>query len=904
MKLPTITLPAPAGQANQNSAYRRFRLHSLALVLLLSAGVSAKAAPVNAVVLFDGPQSASYVQVTGITVNGKTEVRVCEGLSKFDKNAYDALPRASFTGATSLQRGSDGVITLTVNSKQLCALPNNLKFDKKSELTPAEAADQALLQGIAVSSSLQDLTIPVFKAGVQLVFVPAPDVELADYLRAQRVHSVKDWQDFLAHHPASTRTTDVKNAVAALHEQAADAAFAQYQKSVAVHKPDISSLLEASGEAQAANLELPGYAPSGKMLASISRELDILAEPDRARLQAFQKAMQNHTPGFAQLAAASAHVELLAQVRPDYAPVLNLKHDISAEQQKLETSVASAESLSSSARYDDAVAALGPYTTFASENHRIDAIVNGAYKSHFDNGQRLAGRQEWDQAVTEFRKAQSIRPDSKEADIALKNASTQLAAMRDQQEVNLALLQSDDYRSKNQVVEAYNVLADLPDTQRALVKDRLSALGPQYVPAATRRAQKLQEVHIPIKDRADEDAVREAYILLDRASFISGDPAVTVKRDFLSNKISAYYIDQAGRYLDRPSGSGTGVGWLYLKEAQRYGITNGAALKDQLSRYAPVYQRRARLSVGIVIRDQTSRRDSPGFADQLTDAIANGLDSSGISVEVVRKPADATDALQPNFMLVGEVLEHRVVKNATLDTPQSKYRAGTHEIKNPAWVQANSDYEAAQQLLATAQRTLADAQAQRKKKEIVAAASDAVQSAQKQVDDLRHKMESIDQTRVEAIVETYHYSRKTIDLTASIDLAFRVNDRSGNAVGTPATVHKDNHRTVSVVQDVKPDDTEGVTNQGVEPDEAQFLTDLEIEARNALVKAIREKAAELPARLLQEARARAQRGDQDGAAEEYVIYLNATSDAPSPERDEAAKFLHDRFNFTSSLASK
>ena len=886
-----------------SSARFQARLGLLALVMATS--VSGRAsAPISAVALFDGPQGAAYVQITGITLNGKTEARSCDGVNNFDRNAYDALPRLNFAGATSLQRGADGVLTLTVNGKPTCVVPANLKFDRKPELTPAEAADQALLQGVAVSSSLQDLTIPAVKPGLQLVFVATPDAELADYLRAQRASTVKDWQDFLVHHPSASRQPDVKNAIAALHQQDADSAFARYEKSIASHKPDIASLQEASGEVRAANLAVPGYALAGKLNDTITQELDNLLVPDRAQLRAFQKAIQDHTGGYAQFAGARANVDLLVQVRPDYAPSLNLQREFGVEEQKLESSISSAEAKASSGRYDDAIAALGPYRAFATEIPRVNALVTDAYKYHLENGQRSASRQEWEPAVGELRKASAIRPDSKEADAALKNASRQLAAQRDQQEVNLALLQSNEFAGKNQIVEAYNVLAELPDTQRALVASQLAALAPQYIPAASRRAQKLQEGHLPIKDRTDEDAVREAYILLDRASHASGDPAITLKRDFLSNKISSYYIDQASRYLEKPSGSGAGIGWLYLKEAQRFGITNGDALKDQLARYDSLYQLRGRLSLGIVLRDQTSRRDNPGFADQLTDAIANSLDSSGVSIEVVRKPAEAGDALQPNFILVAEILDHRVLKNANLETPQSKYRAGTHEVKNPAWLQANGDYESAQQQLATAQRALADAQTQRKKKEIIAAANDSVQQAQKNVDDLRRRLDSIEESHAEPVIETYHYTKKTLELSASVDLAFHVNDRAGNAVGAPFDVKKENHTAITLVEGVKPEDTEGITNQGVEPDETQFLADLEVQARDALIKAIRDRASELPARVLQEARARLQRGDVDGAAEEYVVYVNCTPDVPSPERDEAAKFLHDRFNLDAPVMSR
>ncbi len=296
--------------------------------------------------------------------------------------------------------------------------------------------------------------------------------------------------------------------------------------------------------------------------------------------------------------------------------------------------------------------------------------------------------------------------------------------------------------------------------------------------------------------------------------------------------------------------------------------------------------------------------DSHGFADQLADAITSGLDSSGMPIAVVRNPSEVEEAQQPNFMLVGQVLEHRVVKNANLEAPESKYRAGAHETKNPAWLQIESDYESAQQQLSSAQHSLADAQAQHKKKQVIADATDAVQQAQKSVDELRHKLETTEQSRVETVVESYHYTKKTIDLTASAEIEFQFRDRAGNFIGQPADVRKEKHTTTVVLQDVKAEDTEGITNQGVEPDGAQFLTDLEIDSRNALVKAVREKAAELPAAVLQAARTLAQQGDTDGAAELYVLYLNATPQGASPGRDEAVKFLRDQFNIAVSADTK
>jgi hypothetical protein len=179
-----------------------------------------------------------------------------------------------------------------------------------------------------------------------------------------------------------------------------------------------------------------------------------------------------------------------------------------------------------------------------------------------------------------------------------------------------------------------------------------------------------------------------------------------------------------------------------------------------------------------------------------------------------------------------------------------------------------------------------------------------VQQAQKSVDDLQPKLDATEQSRRETVVASYHYTKKTIDLKATAEIVIQFRDRAGNLIGQPTDVHKSKHTTTVVLQDVKAEDTEGITNQGVEPDGTQFLTDIEIDSRNALVKAVREKVAELPGAILQAAKTLAQQGDTDGAAELYVLYLNATPQGASSGRDEAVKFLRNQFNLAVSADTK
>jgi hypothetical protein len=884
-------LSAPAG----------LRVIVAATLIAASLVASAKDAPLVAIALFDGLKGPAYVQLTAITLNGKTELRVCDGIPKIDKKTYDVLPRVQILGASSLSRGADGLLTLTVNNKSLCVVPSNLRFDKTAEFTPSEAADQAVLQATPVSSSLPDVGLPAVKPGLQLIFVSAPDAEFAEFLRAQRANSINDWQDFISHYPASARVASARNAMADIHERTAEADFAQYRKSAAASKPDLVLLKHSYEAAQAAMRAVSGYRPAFDLMSSIAGELDALLEQDRTELNAFRKGLQEHTTGYSHVVTARRHIDRVLEIRTDYAPTINLRQDILLEEEHFNAALTAAESLVSAKRYDEAISSLGLYTAFSSEAQRVDAVLSAGYEYHFNRGRELAAQQNWEEATAEFRKAVSIRRDSQEASMALNTAMKQLETAHNQQAANLAVIQSDDYAGRGEFIEAYNTLAELSESQRALVANQLAALTRNYVLAASRRAQKLQESHLPIRARADEDAMREACDLLDRASSLSGDPALKLKHDFIAGKLSSYYIEQAKRMFDKPLGSGVGVGWLYLQKAEHYDANLGIAkdqLKELMAINAPIYQRRSRLSVGILIRDQTSRRDSAGFADQMADAIANGLEALGVPVDVIRRPAEVNDVTQPNFMVVGEILEHRVVKNTSLETLPSKYRAGTHDTKNPAWLQANSDYGTAQQQLGAAQHSLADAQAQHKKKEVIAAANDAVQQAQQHADELRQKLETTEQTRVEAIIEPYQYTKKNVDLAASIDLSIRIADRSGNTMPPPTRVHKDNHNAAVVLENVKPEDTEGIAAKGVEPDERQFLTDLEIQARNELVKAVHEKAAALLPMILQEARGRAQRGDRDGAAEEYVLYLNATPSSASAERDEALKFLRDQFDLS------
>jgi len=879
-----------------NWAVRAIIVSSIAA--LLAAFATAKDVSLTTIVLYDGPKGAAYVQMTGVTLNGKTEIRTCDPATKMDKSAYGKASKIQMKGATFLERTSDGVLMMAWGDKPICVLPGNLRFENKKQYRPAELADQALLLGSVVAASQgEPLQVPQLKPGVQVFFIPVADTELAEYLRAQRAKSVVVWQEFLARYASSSHAADARKSLADLFEQAAESAFAQYRK--APGTPDWPSLKQAHQQAEQAAHTVPNFPPAVKLLEQIRAQLDTLTAADRAELLAYRKALLNQSAGYSHLTAARQEDDQILDVDANYVPALELQSDLIKEASRLESTLQTAEGLLTAKRYDDALLALGVYRPFAGEVPRVETVVSAVYTYHFSRAKEFAAQPDWEKAVPEFRKAVETRPDSQETKAALNDAEIQLTSSRNHDAANRAIEQSKAYADRKQFIDAYQVLTNLSEPQQALVKDQMDALKSDYVPAAVQRAESLQEVHVPIKGRADEDAVRQAYDLLTSASALSDDQSIRLKLDLLSEKISAYYLERAKHYLEKPLASGVGLGWCYLGEAQRF-KPNLEAAKDEMTRYKSAYQMHAKLSISVVFRDQTSRRESIGFADQLTDAIATDLESSLLSVKVVRQTAESAttvdpNTLQPLFVLTGEINEHLKTRTPTLETLQSKYRAGTREVKNEAWLKASRTYEAALEGVRDAQREY-DLAVGRKKKKEIETTKDALAAAQKQAEGARTQMDAVEQTRPESIIESYNYTRTTMDLAGVIELAFRIVDMGNNLIEPTTPLKQVNHKVYVLLENVKQDDTEGVHLQTAAPDDLAFMTDLETQARDSLIKTVHEKVAHLPEKIFEDARKRARDNDLEGAAEKYVIYLNATPDAASPEHGEAVRFLRDNFN--------
>ena len=637
---------------------------------------------------------------------------------------------------------------------------------------------------------------------------------------------------------------------------------------------------------------VPNDAGALRLKRSVGIELGVLMEKAQGEFQAYQHSLTAHGPGYVHLGNARDLMGHILEVDPQLEPALRLQTQILDETRVVESSLHNAESLLESQRSDEALAAVSAYRSYGDEEPRVAVIVSAAYKHHFDQGTGFLNSQKWQEAVREFQKAGEIRK-TPEATASLSKAQEGWRTYQTKTAADLALSQSDAYAGERNFIDAYEVLAALPKASRALVADRMQALEPDYVKEASEKAKTLQLAHTPITGKADEVGILRAYDLLESAhEFSESDNNLKLRLDLIAQNLSDYYLQQAKRYLDRPLGSGVGLAWLYLDQAQLF-KPNRDDVRDERTKAAAIYQMRSKLSLRVKFRDQTSRRDSAGFADQMSDAIATGVETSGLPVKVVR--ASETSSVEPNFQLVGDVLQHRPILTPTIEPMESKYRFGAREVPNEEWNRVNRDYETANLELQSSQRVLEGAQSHGKKKDI-ADASAAVGSAENKVQEAHRRLDSLPRTNQEDVIKPYTYTKRTIDLTAVVEVSFRMLDTNGDAIDPATPISKTNHKTFVVLENVKPDDTQGVTAQGTVPDEIQFLNDVEIDARDTLIRSVLEKVQGLPQKILALARKRVQEGDLDAAAEKYILYLNSTAESETPERTEAKQCLQKQFN--------
>jgi hypothetical protein len=669
--------------------------------------------------------------------------------------------------------------------------------------------------------------------------------------------------------------------------------LAAYQASLKGNQPNYAKLHAAKQALEAAMANTTSNEGTDSLAKGINAETKDLNSKGLGEIALYRDALAKQAGGYPHLVAAETISQLTLGLDPKSPETASLSQACVQERTNLDHHLVDFANKLTARRPDEAYEAITPLRGFATEYPKVQDSLRALYSYHVEQGKKDAGKSDFQGEVDEFQKAAAVESTPEIAEL-LRNAQQQLQENTDKAAITSASTMSASAEDDKDFVKAYEVLADLTPSQQKAVAERLDSLKDRYIQGASLRARELERINTPVKGVANEQGIQRAYDLLSRCHALTNDPGIEDRMAILGGRLSEYYLGQAKHYLDRPDGTGANVGWAYLEEALQFNRADAGAIHDAMTLANPAHQLRSRLSLRVTFRDRTSRREAVNFAEQLTDSLAAGLESSNLNIKVVR-PTETT-AVKPNFLLVGDVLQNTQSNSIERTAKQSKYRSGEQDQVNDDWNAADREYESANLALQTDQRALEGAEVRGKKGAIEDAKRQAAE-AQKKVEAARIKLDSLQKFRHVVIERPYTYTEQINHLKATVELGFVIQDTTENVIIPNLQIDETQEKAFTVLENVKADDTMGVRSEGEVPSETQFLERVEYSARDRLLTQAKEKIIGLPPLILQTADRKASEADNDGAAELYMLYLNSTASQATPERKRAQKFLLDNYNF-------
>jgi tetratricopeptide (TPR) repeat protein len=866
----------------------------LLLGLLSGSAFAAKAPELSAIEVYPAGDSQAYVQISGFTLNGKNEVHLCTAGQQINKNSYGKLPKLTLAPNWSLERAKDGVLLLSRGGVPECVVPANLKLEKDEGVTLSELADKTELQGQVVGKSVGSAgTIPPLAPGVKIVLVSTLNTDFAEFLLAERSANVAGWKSYLGKYPAGQHSGDAKGSIAHLYVLNGQSELAAYESSLKSGQPDYAKLQAARYSLESANALVPSSPEMDALATGINAETSNLNGKGQSEIALYRDALVKQVPGYSHLVAAEKISQLTLGLDPKSPETASLSQACIQERTNLDHRFVGFDNNLSRSRPAEAYEAIKPLLPFAGEYPKVHDCLHNLYSFYVEQGKRSAANNDLQGGVAAFEKAAEIDPNPQITD-TLQSAKQQLQESTDKAAIAFATTASTGAEDDKDYVRAYEVLAELTPAQRKAVADRMDSLKDRYIKAATEKARELDRLNNPIKGVGNERGAQLAYDLLNRCYTLTNDPNMEDRMRALGDRLGDYYLERARYYLGRPDGTGANVGWAYLDEALAYNPTDAAAVRDERTLAGPVHQLRSRLSIRVTFRDRTSRGDAVDFAGQLTDSLVGGLDSFGPNIKVVRPKEDTK--VQPNFLLLGDVLQHTVEDPVQRTAKPSKYRSSEQDQVSADWAAADREYQAASLTLETDRRALEGAQ-QGGKKNRIADAQRQTDEAQTKVLETQEKRDALPHFRHVSTEQPYTYTEATHLLKATVELGFVIQDNLERVIVPIVTVPRTEEQTFVDLENVRPDDIMGVRPEGEVPTPARFLEKVGNDARNLLLAQVKEKVIGLPPLILQTADRKVAESDNDGAAELYMLYLNSTSPEPTAERKKAQSFLFDTYNF-------
>ncbi len=440
--------------------------------------------------------------------------------------------------------------------------------------------------------------------------------------------------------------------------------------------------------------------PEYRLADALTGLRDTLSQCVNDSLQAFAGG------SYSSLAEAEAEA-LEAKGVDDSETTQALLAKVKAEQKNFQDLVASASSLVLGGKWDDALSTLEPLKKYLTQAKDLDAAYaaanDGSYDLHLQAAKSKMGSNNLAEAVKEYELALGRKPESTEA-------------RHGRQEALVAKIIADSRQlrqrkkpgeAREQILNTLSTETSLSDDTRITGELKLASceLSAQLLSEAQKLVLTPTKTLKPIASDATEKIFVQADEKLRIAQEVCTSKTIGTLFDQVNASLTGFHLEHAKRARTRDQ---LAIAMLHTQNALQYSPANTEvnALKEQIDK---TLQERVRVKVGVIFRDTSNGHGCQGEAAALAQAMESQISSPLYDLLESDRAHSVLNTPQaqrlPNYAIIlGEVQSCAIQRTPQEQPVQSKYR-----VANPAFTDAKTAEQSAEQQYKSCRSTYGEA---------------------------------------------------------------------------------------------------------------------------------------------------------------------------------------------------
>ena len=369
---------------------------------------------------------------------------------------------------------------------------------------------------------------------------------------------------------------------------------------------------------------------------------------------------------------------------------------------------------------------------------------------------------------------------------------------------------------------------------------------------------------------ANKKDFREAREQLILASELCPEDEIRNLLLAANRRLADFCKDEARKALQR---NDDGTAYVYLVSAQAY-MPDDPEVSGLMAQARERFQERTRVSVGVVLQNESRGAEGAAVIAEVTDAIHSAATSSGLAQPNIldsRQAAGAWQAIQtgralntPTVIFAGGVLSAAVDYSENPRSMQSSY-----SYQNPRWKEADRVHDAANEEYKNCKKRYGDA----------ACGSQASRVAQ-----LRANRDQIQQT----ITETYYYRENPKRMAGGARMSLRSSDSISRGARSGDSLQASDEWNCVERTGVNEKDYRVRENHCATPDPREFFGRITAKIKSEAFTHATTQLRELPLSYYRRAQSAANRQQ---SVEDYLRFVFLTQNKSGTEAQQAKAFV-------------